>query len=74
MQLTKREFLKTSVAMGTSLSALSFLNAQDQESEKKTETSPQLKNTSFSWVRGFNYQPGYGSGSGGCEDGSGWSI
>ncbi|MDR1270357.1 MAG: hypothetical protein LBK82_12615 [Planctomycetaceae bacterium] len=76
MQLTKREFLKTSVAIGTSLSALSFLNAQDheKETEKKAETPPQLKNTSFSWVRGFNYQPGYGSGSGGYEDGTGWSI
>jgi hypothetical protein len=74
MQLTKREFLKTSLAIGTSLSASSFLNAQDQESEKKTETTPQLKNTSFSWVRGFNYQPGYSSGNGGYDDGTGWSI
>ncbi|MDR3198818.1 MAG: hypothetical protein LBU34_13205 [Planctomycetaceae bacterium] len=75
MQLTKREFLKTSAAIGTSLAASSFLNAQNQEPEKKTTATPQLKNTSFSWVRGFNYQPGYdASGSGGYEAGTGWSI
>ncbi|MDR2754683.1 MAG: cellulase family glycosylhydrolase [Planctomycetaceae bacterium] len=75
MQLTKREFLKTSVILGTSLAVPSFLNAQEaKETEKKTDITPQLKNTSFSWVRGFNYQPGYSSGSGGYEDGTGWSL
>ncbi|GHT23308.1 hypothetical protein FACS189419_07100 [Planctomycetales bacterium] len=70
MQLTKREFLKTAVAGAASL-ALPLAAGRSEDAAKPVE---QLKNTDFSWVRGFNYQPGYGDETGGYEDGTGWSI
>ncbi|GHT20382.1 hypothetical protein FACS1894189_9240 [Planctomycetales bacterium] len=68
MQLTKREFLKTA-AVGAATLALPLAVRGDEEIKPV-----ELKNTSFSWVRGFNYQPGYGDDTGGYEDGTGWSI
>jgi hypothetical protein len=44
------------------------------ETNNLNKSAVQLQNTSFFWVRGFNYQPGYGSETGGYEDGTGWAI
>ncbi|MDR1958568.1 MAG: hypothetical protein LBQ54_05950 [Planctomycetaceae bacterium] len=62
MKMNKREFLKTAAVLGGSLAVSSMVTAQ--EPEKKPQEPTVLKNTSFFWVRGFNYQPGYGCGHG----------
>jgi len=64
--LTKREFLKTAAAIGGSLLTSSLANSQ----ETKNEEQVQLNDTTFSWVRGFNYQPGYSNTLGGYSDSS----
>jgi hypothetical protein len=71
MSITKREFLKAAgVLTAGGLSAA----LQAQEAPVQKVEPAVLKNTAFSWVRGFNYQPGYASGTGGYEEGTGWSI
>ncbi|MDR0863776.1 MAG: twin-arginine translocation signal domain-containing protein, partial [Candidatus Symbiothrix sp.] len=64
--MERRNFLRTvtSGALAAGISPLAFANTRFAESaiiETTNNPEPiQLKNTSYSWVRGFNYQPGYG--------------
>jgi hypothetical protein len=81
--MERRNFLKTvtssTLALGVSPLVTSAFadNRVAQSPVTGTTTNPDpvlLKDTSFYWVRGFNYQPGYTQSTGGCDDGSSWSI
>jgi hypothetical protein len=87
--MERRNFLKTvasgALTVGISpLSVSTFANNQAGQSLVSGTTDEDvivaeppllLNDTSFFWVRGFNYQPGYNSSNaGGYDDGTGWSI
>jgi hypothetical protein len=76
--MERRNFLTTVISGTTACAlapALAFGNPPPNANKKPTDKqSVPLKDTSFFWVRGFNYQPGYGDETGGYEDGTGWSI
>lgn len=63
--MERRNFIKTATcgALATSLSPLAA-SQSDAVRQPEYEKPAQLKDTSFFWVRGFNYQPGYGRGHG----------